>query len=469
MNYQSTRGEAPLLGFEDVLLAGLASDGGLYVPQSYPALGREEIAALDGRPYQDVALAVMHPYVGAVPREQDLRAIIAEAYAEFRHPTVTPLVQSGVNEWILELHRGPTLAFKDIAMQVVARLMDLALERRDRRATVVCATSGDTGGAAVAAFAGRARTDLFVLMPKGRVSEVQRRMMTTSRAENIHALEIDGTFDDCQALVKAMFNDRPFRERMALTGVNSINWARVMAQAVYYFAAALALGAPARAVSFTVPTGNFGDILAGYVAKRMGLRIDRLVIATNVNDILARTFAAGHHKTGAVTHTSSPSMDIQVSSNFERLVFDLAGRDGAVVRRLMQGLGQSGAYTLRKSWLDRLKRDFDAGSAGEAETLETIRSVHRTTGMVIDPHTAVGVSVARRGSRGIAPMVVLATAHAAKFPDTVRRAIGVEPRLPDALGDLFERRERMTPLANDVGTVKAAIADRVHVGAGACR
>jgi threonine synthase len=467
MNYLSTRGEAPILGFEDVLLAGLASDGGLYVPEEFARFGPGEIAALRGRSYQELAFCVMRPYLGAAPDDAAFRAMIAEACAGFRHPAVTPLVQTGCDEWILELHHGPTLAFKDIAMQLVARLMDHALERRRARATVICATSGDTGGAAVAAFAGRARADLFVLLPKGRVSDVQRRMMTTSGAENIHVLEVDGTFDDCQALVKAMFNDPEFRAEMALSGVNSINWARVMAQTVYYFAAALALGAPDRPVSFAVPTGNFGDILAGYVAKRMGLSIDRLVIATNVNDILARTLESGTYQIAAVAGTSSPSMDIQVSSNFERLLFELTRRDDAAVRGLMGRLDQSGGYQLDGAVLDRLRAEFDAGSADEDETLATIRTIFEETGMLIDPHTAVAMSVARRRPRGASPMVVLATAHAAKFPGTVEKATGRAPALPGHVGDLHQRREALVPLANDLSAVMRAIRMRAAAPTGA--
>ncbi len=465
MRYLSTRGEAPVLEFEDVLLAGLASDGGLYVPEIYHQFTTDELAGLSGASYQDIALAVMRPFIGDSVGADDLRAMISQAYAGFRHPTITPLVQSASNEWILELHRGPTLAFKDVAMQLVARLMDRALERRGQHATVVCATSGDTGGAAVAAFAGRQRTDLFVLLPKGRVSDVQRRMMTTSQANNIHALEIDGTFDDCQSLVKAMFNDRAARERLALAGVNSINWARVMAQTVYYFVAALALGAPARDISFTVPTGNFGDILAGYVAKQMGLGIDQLVVATNVNDILARTLQDGRHQTGSVTPTSSPSMDIQISNNFERLIFDLLGRDAEALRGLMLRLEQSGGYTLDQTTLDALRCDFDAGSANEAETSAMIREVFDQTGSIIDPHTAVGMSVARARAPSGSPMVVLATAHAAKFPDTVSRAIDVRPELPQALSDLHQRREHVASLVNDVDQVLTEIGKRARINA----
>jgi len=346
MKYISTRGDTASVGFEDVLLRGLAGDGGLYVPERLPALSRDDMVRMGDLNYQDLAFEVMAPFVGDAISREDFRRHIGAAYAGFNHGAVTPLVQSGTNEWILELHHGPTLAFKDVALQLLGRLMDHILRKRDAYASIVCATSGDTGGAAVDAFAGAERADLFVLLPKGRVSEVQRRMMTTVRAGNVHALEIDGNFDDCQGIVKAMFAHDDFRKAVALSGVNSINWARIVAQTVYYFAAALALGGPDRKVSFTVPTGNFGDIFAGYVAKRMGLPIDRLVIATNINDILARTFVSGRHERTGVETTASPSMDIEISSNFERLVFDLVDRDPAVLRGLMAGLNQSGGFTL---------------------------------------------------------------------------------------------------------------------------
>lgn len=458
MKYVSTRGDAPEFGFEDVVLNGLANDGGLYVPEAWPALSCDEIRRLRGGSYQDIAFAVMHPFVVDAINDDEFRQMISGAYAGFTHPAVTPLMQSGANEWILELHRGPTLAFKDVAMQLLGRLMDHMLTRRDARATIVCATSGDTGGAAVDAFAGRERADLFVLLPRGRVSDVQRRMMTTHPAANVFALEIEGNFDDCQAIVKAMFAHTSFRDRVALSGVNSINWARIVAQSVYYFAAALALGGPNRKVSFTVPTGNFGDIFAGYVAKRMGLPIDRLVIATNVNDILARTFTAGRHEKSGVEPTSSPSMDIQISSNFERLVFELAGRDASVVRRLMSGLGQSGSFTLPPDALAGLKAEFDAGSANEAETATMIRTTHDEQGILVDPHTAVALHVARaQKSDNDSPMVVLSTAHPAKFPDAVEAASNLHPALPPAHVGLMQRPERISILPNDVTEVEAFI------------
>ena len=457
MRYVSTRGEAPVLGFCDVLLAGLARDGGLYVPETWPQLTPEEIADLAGRRYAEIALRVIRPFIAGEIAEQDLREMIEAACARFRHPAMTPLVQLGPNHWLLELFHGPTLAFKDVAMQLLARLMEHVLTARRRRATIVGATSGDTGGAAIEAFRGSTAADIFILHPHGRVSEVQRRQMTTIADDNVHAVAIRGTFDDCQALVKGMFNHFEFRERMALSGVNSINWARIMAQVVYYFAAATALGAPARAVAFTVPTGNFGDIFAGFVAMRMGLPVSRLIIATNVNDILARTLATGHYRTAAVIATDSPSMDIQLSSNFERLLFEAGGRDAAMVRRSMNALAQSGGFVLDEATGEEIAALFEAGSADEQETRQTIYRIHDETGHVVDPHTAVGLAVAGRHLDGPVPMVTLATAHPAKFPDAVERAIGIRPGLPPWLSGLMHAEERFTVLDNDLAAVERFI------------
>src|SRR6476619_2359003 len=346
MRYVSTRGEAAPLDFVEVMLAGLARDGGLYVPESWPALDRETIAGFAGKPYAEVAVDVIRPFVGGSITDADLARMVREAYGGFRHPGTAPLVQLDSSLFVLELFHGPTLAFKDLAMQLVARLMDHALHQRGERTTIVVATSGDTGGAAAEAFKGSEQVDVVVLFPRGRISDVQQRMMTTVSDSNVHAVAIEGTFDDCQALVKAMFNHHAFRDRVRLSGVNAINWARVVAQAVYYFTAAVALGGPHRKIAFTVPTGNFGDVYAGYVAFRMGLPIDRLVVATNVNDILVRTFATGAYETRGVVATTSPSMDIQVSSNFERLLFETCGRDAAQVAALMGSLTQSGQFTV---------------------------------------------------------------------------------------------------------------------------
>ncbi|WP_271199071.1 threonine synthase [Methylopila turkensis] len=462
--YVSTRGDAPRLGFADAMLAGLARDGGLYVPETWPTLSRETIAGFAGRPYAEVAEAVIAPFVGDAIARPTLKAMIAEAYASFRHPAVTPLVQTGDNRFVLELFHGPTLAFKDVAMQLLARLMDHVLAERGLRATIVGATSGDTGGAAIEAFRGRSRVDVFILMPHGKVSDVQRRQMTTVPDANVHAIAIDGSFDDAQAHVKAMFNHHAFRDRLALAGVNSINWARVLAQAVYYFTAAVALGAPHREADFVVPTGNFGDVFAGYVAKRMGLPIGRLVIATNVNDILARTLETGRYEVTGVTATTSPSMDIQVSSNFERLLFDAVGRDPATVRSAMASLAQARSFTIADDALAAIRRDFDAGRADETAVGETIARVKRDTGYLLDTHTAVAYAVADAAALDPAtPTVVLSTAHPAKFPDAVEAASGIRPALPPHLADLLDLPERLTRLPNDVAAIEAYVAANARV------
>lgn len=471
MRYISTRGEAPPLGFVEATLAGLARDGGLYVPAAWPQLDTDTIARFAGRPYAEVAVEVIRPFVGDAIAEHDLARMTREAYGQFRHPAVAPLIQFGVSDFILELFHGPTLAFKDLAMQLLGRLMDQILTSRGERTTIVVATSGDTGGAAIEAFRGRARADLFVLFPQGRISDVQRRMMTTAEDDNVHALAIEGTFDDCQAIVKSMFNHHAFRDQARLSGVNSINWARIVAQVVYYFTAAVALGAPRRKVAFTVPTGNFGDVYAGYVALRMGLPIDRLVIATNVNDILARTLATGTYDLRGVVATSSPSMDIQVASNFERLLFDAYGRDGAPVRQLMASLDQARRFALSERALSGIRAVFSADRADEEETAATIRTVLRETGHFIDPHTAVGVAVAEKDTRDPSiPMVVLGTAHPAKFPDAVEAACGVRPALPQWLAELDQRPERVTILPVDPIAVERhilSVSRAAHEGAAA--
>jgi threonine synthase len=455
VRYVSTRGEVSSPTFAEAMLAGLARDGGLYVPEAWPRLEPAAIAAFAGRSYAEVAVAVMRPFVGDSVSEADLGRMAREAYGSFRHPAVAPLTQLGVNSFMLELFHGPTLAFKDLAMQLLARLMDHALAARGERRTIVVATSGDTGGAAVEAFRERSQVDVVVLFPHGRISEVQRRMMTTADAVNVNALAIDGTFDDCQAIVKGLFNHHAFRDRVRLSGVNSINWARIVAQAVYYFTAAVSLGAPARKVAFTVPTGNFGDVYAGYVAARMGLPIDRLVIATNVNDILARTLATGIYELRDVMATTSPSMDIQVSSNFERLLFEACGHDASAVRALMGSLQQSRRFTLSASALSAIRAQFSAGRADEDEVAATIRTVKRETGHFVDPHTAVGIAVAEKETRDPAvPMVVLSTAHAAKFPDAVEAACGARPPLPEWLSGLCQRPERVTVLPADQSAVE---------------
>ena len=449
MNYISTRGEAPRLGFSDAVLAGLARDGGLYLPQEWPQFSAAEIRAMRGLTYQEIALRVLTPFVGTEIAAPVLEKLVNEAYATFRHDAVCPLVQLGPNSFVLELFHGPTLAFKDVAMQLLARLMDHVLAERDQRATIVGATSGDTGGAAIEAFAGRGRTDIFILFPHGKVSPVQQRQMTTSTADNVHALAIEGNFDDCQGLVKELFNDHGFRDRVALSGVNSINWARIMAQIVYYFTSALSLGAPDRPVSFTVPTGNFGDIFAGYAAKRMGLPVETLTIATNDNDILARTLETGEYRMQGVVATTSPSMDIQISSNFERLLFEASGRDADTVRRYMNGLKQSGAFTIEPKELETIRDGFAAGRATMKDTAETIRSTLAASGYLLDPHTATAVHVAAGAQKSAVPNVILGTAHPAKFPAAVEQACGVSPALPAWLSHLMDAKENYTVLPSD--------------------
>lgn len=454
MDYISTRGEAPALGFSDALLAGLASDGGLYVPRTWPSLSKKEIRALRGLSYQDAAFEILYRFTGGEIPAEDFKAMIVEAYATFRHPAVAPLVQTGPNAFVMELFHGTTLAFKDVAMQLIGRLMDYVLTKRGEHATIVGATSGDTGGAAIDAFAGRDRTDIFILFPEGKVSPVQQRQMTTSTEKNVHAMAVKGNFDDCQNLVKAMFNDAPFRNRVRLSGVNSINWARIMAQVVYYFTSAVSLGAPDRKLSFTVPTGNFGDIFAGFVAKKMGLPIDRLVIATNENDILARTLRTGRYEMKPVKATATPSMDIAISSNFERLLFEAYGRDAAAVRGLMESLKQSGSFEIAPEALKAIRREFKAGRASEKQVAETMRNTLADTGYLLDPHTAVGVFVAKANEKSNSPMITLATAHPAKFPKAVKDATGIDPALPLWLGDLMDRQERFEVLDADLKAVE---------------
>ena len=455
------------MGFEEALLAGLARDGGLYVPEAWPRLAPEVIAGFAGRPFAEVATAVLEPFTGgAIPRGE-LLALAQDAYARFGHPAVTPLVQIDRSLWILELFHGPTLAFKDVAMQLVARLMDRVLAAHGKRVTVVGATSGDTGGAAIEAFRGSKRVDAVVLFPHGRVSDVQRRMMTTATEANVHAVAIEGNFDDCQALVKGMFNDLAFRDSTGLAGVNSINWARVAAQITYYFVAAVALGAPHRPVSFAVPTGNFGDIFAGYAARRMGLPIARLAIATNDNDILRRTWETGVYEVRGVLPTTSPSMDIQVSSNFERFLFEASGRDAAFVRGRMGALAQSGRFELPPQVHQQMRASFDAATASVDEVAECIRRVKARSGYLLDPHTACGVIAAERPSMIAAPttQVVLATASPAKFPDAIAAITGERPALPPRLASLLTDPERMTVLPNDLGTVERFVAECAKTGA----
>lgn len=461
MRYVSTRGRAPVLDFSEVLLAGLARDGGLYVPERWPVFTRDEWAGFSGLDYPVLAARVMAPFVGGALSGSALEALARESYAGFSHRAVTPLVQLEANDWLMELFHGPTLAFKDLAMQVLARLMDHALAKTSGGLTIVGATSGDTGSAAIEAFRGSERIDIFILHPKGRVSEMQRRQMTTVEAPNVHNIALEGSFDDAQAILKALFNDQAFRARTNLAGVNSINWARVMAQVPYYAWAALALGAPERAVAFSVPTGNFGDIYAGYVAKQMGLPVERLVIATNINDILARCLATGAYRRAAVQATQSPSMDIQVASNFERLLFEAYGREGKVVQALMAALEREESFAIGENALAYIRGIFRAVRIDEAETTRTIAAIHSDCGFLIDPHSAVGIAAGMKARpRREVPLVCLATAHPGKFPEAVGNAIGAEVPLPPRLAELRDKPERMSVLPNDFAKVRAFIEER---------
>lgn len=456
VTYVSTRGSAPELSFEEVVLTGLAADGGLYVPSSVPRIEPHTLVAWSKLPYDELAVQVMRPFIGDAMPEDDLRRMVREAYAGFRHEAVAPLVQVGHNRFILELFHGPTLAFKDFALQFLGRLLDYFLARRGEHITIVGATSGDTGSAAIAGCRGRRNMDIFIFHPHGRVSDVQRRQMTTVADANVHNIALQGTFDDCQDMVKALFADAEFRARQRLVAVNSINWARILAQVVYYFYAALALGAPARAVSFSVPTGNFGDIFAGYIAKQMGLPIDRLIIATNRNDILTRCLHEGEYRMDGVVATLSPSMDIQISSNFERLLFDLHDRDGAAMAKLMADFRTNRTFSLAPHQLHRLRGLFASASADDARTKATIKAVYERSGYLADPHTAVGIAAAEDcAGDGAAPVVVLSTAHPAKFPAAVEAACGVTPALPPHMAGLMEAQERYTVLeAGDVASIQ---------------
>jgi threonine synthase len=459
MRYISTRGTAPVLTFEQAMLTGLARDGGLYLPQTIPTLTHAQIAAMAGKSYEDVAFDVMRPFIGDTFTDAQFRDLITRAYAGFGHAARAPLVQVDANHYLLELFHGPTLAFKDFAMQLIGQMFQAALTRSGDRVTIVGATSGDTGSAAIEAFRGLKSVDVFILYPHGRVSEVQRRQMTTPTEANVHALAVTGDFDDCQALVKDMFNDFNFRDDVRLAGVNSINWGRVLAQVVYYFTAAVSLGAPHRPVSFTVPTGNFGDIFAGYIARQMGLPIADLVVATNRNDILHRTLQTGAYTKQGVTPTISPSMDIQVSSNFERALFYAYGQDGAAVASQMADL-KSGGFTISQGAYETLKAQFKSGRASEDETAATIKTYHLHHGELLCPHSAVGAFVAQQ-HLGAVPMVTLATAHPAKFPDAVQAASGISAPLPARMADLYDRPERVTRVDHDLAALQAVIRERI--------
>jgi threonine synthase len=460
MEYISTRGSARALDFEGATLAGLASDGGLYVPREWPRFSLDEIAAMRGLPYAELAARVMQPFVGDSLAPERLRELCQQAYGRFAHAAVTPLAQLDERNWLLELFHGPTLAFKDVALQLLGLLFEEFLSRRDERLTIVGATSGDTGSAAIDAVAGRDRIDIFMLHPNGRVSDVQRRQMTTVKAPNVHNIAIDGSFDDAQAMVKRVFGDTELTGRFRISAVNSINWARLMAQVVYYFAAGLQLGGPARKVAFSVPTGNFGDVFAGHVAARMGLPIERLIVATNVNDILHRALSAGDYSTGTVTPTAAPSMDIQVSSNFERLLFDVGGRDGVALAEQMRGFESSKAMRLTNAQREGAAGLFTSTSADAGQMSQAMLWAYESCGQVIDPHTAIGLHAAREADLpDDVPVVTLGTAHPAKFRDAVERATGLRPPLPARMGDLFERDERYVELPGDYDAVTAYVAE----------
>lgn len=461
MRYQSTRAQAPELGFDDVLLTGLARDGGLYVPASWPHKSADDWKALRGLDYPSLAAAVTAPFMAGSAVESDVGAIMQDAYAPFSHPAVAPMIQLAPNTWLMELFRGPTLSFKDYALQAVGHLFDRVLKARGDRITIVGATSGDTGSAAIAACANREAIDIIILHPKGRVSDVQRRQMTTVDAPNVHNVAVDGTFDDCQALVKAMFNDQPFRDELQLSAVNSINWARIMMQIVYYGAASLALGGPDRSVAFAVPTGNFGNVFAGYCAAKMGLPIEAFLVGSNRNDILTRYFETGAMTVDKVVPTLSPAMDIQVSSNFERLLFESYKRDGDAVKRLMDGLAQSGSYTVEEEARSAISELFVGTRLDDDGTKAVIAKTYGETGYLIDPHTAIGVDAAAKSELDPdIPRVVLATAHPAKFPDAVEDASGIRPALPEPMAGLYDLEERVTDLPNDLSRIQDFV--RVH-------
>jgi threonine synthase len=451
MRYVSTRGRAAELGFCDALLAGLATDGGLYVPKTWPTN-----PTLAGSTYASKAASLMAPYVeGEIP--QDVFAqLCSTAYSAFRDPAVVPLVQIAPEHYLLELFHGPTLAFKDVALQLIGQLFDYVLTQRNQRVMIVGATSGDTGSAAIDGVKGCKNVDIVILYPNGRVSEVQRRQMTTIASPNVHTVAVDGTFDDCQDLVKAMFNDAPFREANRLSAVNSINWARVMAQTVYYFTALETLG---RSASFSVPTGNFGNVLAGWIAKQMGADIEKLIVGSNSNDILTRFFETHSMDMLPVVPTLSPSMDIQVSSNFERLLFEMNNRDGGATTEQLNRFRQSGKLSVEPDQYEKwIAPTFRAHRANNDETLAVMKRIYGESGMLVDPHTAVGIASAEACAEPGVPTITLATAHPAKFPDAVKKATGVHPALPDHVADLFDREERIVNLPNDLQAIEAFVA-----------
>lgn len=458
MKYISTRGKAPKLAFDDVLLAGLARDGGLYLPETWPTFSKADIAAMQGMPYTEVAVKVMAPFVEGAVSVDELRKIVTDTYGVFDGEDPAPLVKLGENEYVLELFHGPTLAFKDYALQFLGRMFDHVLAKRGASLTIAGATSGDTGSAAIEACRDRDSIEIFILHPEGKVSEVQRRQMTTVLSDNVHNIALKGNFDDCQNTVKALFADEPFRDAVHLSAVNSINWARIMAQVVYYFWAAVKLGAPDTPLSFAVPTGNFGNVFAGYVAKQMGLDINQFVVGSNANDILIRFIESGRMESRGVVETTSPSMDIQISSNFERFMFELLDRDADALNALMDEFKASGKFTVSDAFMDRLKGMVDGERLDDAATAKMIGDVHKASGYLLDTHSAIGLGAARaRRWDATVPMVALATAHPAKFPDAVEAASGVHPALPSFLSDLYEREERSVTLDNRYDAIKGYI------------
>jgi len=468
LKYISTRGVAPELDFDDVLITGLARDGGLYLPKEWPKFSKNELESMRGLSYADLSIQVMKPFIGNSISSDDFDTLVRDTYDKFGHPAVAPLKQLEDNLWLLELFHGPTLAFKDYAMQILGGLFDEALQRRKKRTTIVGATSGDTGSAAIEACRNREAIDIFILFPKGRVSNIQQRQMTTVDALNVHAIALEGTFDDCQDMVKSLFNDLEYRDRYNLSAVNSINWARLLPQIIYYFWAALALGGPNRKVSFSVPSGNFGNVFSAYAAKALGLPIENLVVATNTNDILSRFFNSGKMEIKQVRPSLSPSMDIQVSSNFERLLFDLCERDGSLTNEIIENFRTNGYFDIETELIARRANIFSALSVDDETTLARIEKTHKDTGEIIDPHSAVGLEAAHQiRSSGLVspeiPIISLACAHPAKFPDAVYRATGFYPDLPAQLDDFLEKKEYTVELPNDFDSVSNYIADNTNV------
>ncbi len=463
MKYISTRGEAPALNFEDVVLTGLASDGGLYLPETLPNFSKEEISSWAGLRYEELAFKVISPFVDGEISDDDLKAIIEKSYASFRHTAIAPLVQTDHNEWVLELFQGPTLAFKDFALQFLGNIFDHILKKRDQKVVVMGATSGDTGSAAIEGCRHCDNIDIFILHPHQRVSDVQRKQMTSVLADNVHNIALEGNFDDCQNMVKESFRDQSFLpDGRQLVAVNSINWARIMAQVVYYFYASLALGGPHRKISFSVPTGNFGDIFAGFLAKKMGLPIDQLIVATNANDILHRCISANDHSKKELLHSLSPSMDIMVSSNFERLLFDAYGSDGAAIAQLMEDF-KSGSMVLSDDAFKNVTENFDSYRLDDDAMVKIIADVFDKTEYLLDPHTAIGVEAARQVRKNHdVPMVCLATAHPAKFDEAIAKAGLQHPQLPHHMSDLFEREERYQVLNDDIATVQKFIKENIR-------